>query len=329
MSEKLNIIGDVYLPEKFSVDFDIDNMVCNFEYPLSTAGIPAKNKINLGSDKSFLLETFSRLPLAVDLANNHIMDYGEEGYLATIDYLERHGIKYFGAGKEENNYNNPCTLDLGGKSIALFGYACPTTSPVFGGVSNNGCARIASNKIIEDIVSSREQFDIIVIQLHWGLEEVPFPSYDDVNIAHKLIDHGADIVIGHHAHVIQSSEVYKGKQIYYGLGNFIFPDIDVPSYFNGSEFESRFSKKQMKSNRESLIVEYDVEKMQAVQRVVRFDGKGVRHINKLSLPKFVPNTKKEFEARLLWHRRLLMVKRFIAEPKLPNISHFKRFFGIE
>ena len=66
----------------------------------------------------------------MNLANNHIIDYGEEAFAETLEYLDKHNIKYFGAGNEENNYNNPCIIDFSGKKIPLFGYSCSTTHPI-------------------------------------------------------------------------------------------------------------------------------------------------------------------------------------------------------
>lgn len=103
-------LGDVFLDKIYKTEIKLNNFVFNLEYPLSKKGKPAKNKINLGSNEPNIIETFRKLPKAVNLANNHIMDFGELGYEKTIEYLEKNKIKYFGAGILKNNFNNPCIL---------------------------------------------------------------------------------------------------------------------------------------------------------------------------------------------------------------------------
>lgn len=124
---RLSFLGDAYIDKPYKVDIELDRFVFNMESLLSTSGIPAKEKIILSADKSYILETFGKLPLAVNLASNHIMDYGEEAFAETLEYLDKHNIKYFGAGNEENNYNNLSIIDFNDKKIALFGNSCSTT----------------------------------------------------------------------------------------------------------------------------------------------------------------------------------------------------------
>jgi len=76
--------------------------------------------------------------------------------------------------------------------------------------------------IREDIKALREKVDIIIINYHWGIEKENYPEEDQIYFAHKTIDYGADLIIGHHPHVLQGVESYKGKYIAYSLGNFIF-----------------------------------------------------------------------------------------------------------
>ena len=326
---KISFVGDIYLPDKYQIDFAIENVICNFEFPLSTKGEPAKNKVNLGVNISFLLETFKNKPLAVNLANNHIMDYGEEGFLETITYLEKENIKYFGAGNYANNFNNPCNVELGERKISIFGYSCQTTHPVFGNDQKNGSAKIDVDKIISDIKSQKTKTDLIVVQLHWGMEEIPFPTFDDKVIAHQLIDNGADVIIGHHSHVIQSFEQYKGKYIYYGLGNFIFPSLDTPSYYDGEIFKRRYIKIQNKNNKKSLVVECNVETNMAIEYITEFDGAVVRKLTRNAVSNFIPKTQAEFLKRLKIYKKYMMIKRFLANPKIPDISHLRRFFGFK
>ena len=149
IKDKMNLdfLGDVYLDKQYSIDLKLENFIFNLEYPLSTKGIPAKNKVNLGEDISYILDTFKKNPYAVNLSNNHIMDYGETGFNDTIKFLEETGIKYFGAGKKSNNYNNPLIVKSNNKNLALLAYCCPSAHGVYGNENHIGAATLNINKI--------------------------------------------------------------------------------------------------------------------------------------------------------------------------------------
>jgi poly-gamma-glutamate synthesis protein (capsule biosynthesis protein) len=97
--------------------------------------------------------------------------------------------------------------------------------------------------VLQDIEKCHAKSDYIVINLHWGDENVRYPKPDDVQKATVFIDTGVDLIIGYHAHVIQSFEKYKHRHIFYGLGLFSFPYQDRPANFDGERFQSIFSPK--------------------------------------------------------------------------------------
>lgn len=323
----LNILGDVFLDKEYGIDIELENFIFNLEYPLSSEGIPAKNKVNLCQHEAYFLETFGGMPVAVDLANNHIMDYGEEAFIQTIKYLDEEGVKYFGAGNVDNNFNNPCLIKLTKNTIALLGYCCPTTNPIFGGAMHSGCAILDTEKVIEDINIIKEEVDYVVVQLHWGDEEISFPKPSDVIVARKLIEAGANLIIGHHAHVIQSHEIYNEKHIFYGLGNFIFPDLDVPAYHNGKVFQSRFLKKQRNKNQLSLVVDVD-EGFDVTHRIIRFDGVKVKEHN-VRLPKWIPKSSFQYKLCRNVSVKIGTIQRFVESPRVPSIEQVKIFLGLK
>jgi hypothetical protein len=323
--KKLSFLGDVYLDEKYDICWDLDNYVFNLEYPISSRGTPAKNKINLIQSKSYIKETFGKFPVAVNLANNHIMDYGEEAFEDTIKFLEKNNIKYFGTGNKINNFNNPCILDLNGKTIALFGYSCKTTNALFGNESNNGSALLDLKLIKNDIKNCDADFKII--QLHWGMEDVPFPTYDDTQKSKQIIDFGADMIIGHHAHTIQPVLNYKGKGIFYGLGNCIFPDFNMKSYFNGEQFTKRSKKKQLRHNKRSIKINLDENCHYSYSCLEFKDGK-LHQMTKNIIPKFIPLNNDDFKRKFIKDERKKMIFRFIKKPKIINFLQIKRFLGV-
>lgn len=158
--------------------------------------------------------------IGVCLANNHMMDYEEKGLEKTIVLLEENQIKHCGAGKNLNEAIQPMFLD-GNIYICNYGWNIEETQ--YATNTRAGCAPKKENVILKQIENLRKNKKAkIIVQLHWGFEYNLFPMPLDRKLAYKIIDAGADMVIGHHPHCIQCFETYKEKPIYYSLGNFYF-----------------------------------------------------------------------------------------------------------
>jgi poly-gamma-glutamate synthesis protein (capsule biosynthesis protein) len=321
----LSFLGDIYLDKEYGIDFELDEYIFNLEYPISSRGTPAKDKINLIQSKSYIQETFGKYPIAVNLANNHIMDYGEEAFDDTIKFLEENSIKYFGAGNKTNNFNNPCILEFGKKTIALFGYSCETTSAVFGDESNNGSAFLDLEIIKTDLDNCDADFKIV--QLHWGMEEIPYPTYKDTQKAHQIIDFGADMIIGHHAHIIQPVEEYKGKKIFYGIGNCIFPDFKMESHFDGEKFTRISKKKQLRHNKQSIKIDLK-ENLDVQFNVIELIENRLKSKNNYNFKYNVPKSENQFISQLIKTQRIIMLRNVFYNPKIPKIRHFKKLLGL-
>ena len=139
-----------------------------------------------------------------------------------------------------------------------------------------------------------------------------------------MIDAGADLIIGHHAHVIQSMEQYRGKYIFYGLGNFIFPDFEVPSHFDGSMFTKTSAKVQQKVNKESLAVVLD-EQLEITFESVFCDGKSIEYTN-AKVPLWIPKSRMAYRTYYMYQQRHATLQRFFANPRMPTLRQFKAFF---
>ncbi|HQO10485.1 MAG TPA: CapA family protein [Clostridiales bacterium] len=267
---KLDFIGDVYLNNKvdLSQKLNLNNIILNLEAPFNNKGIPAENKVNLYMDPNFFLETFNPNTIAaVNLANNHIMDFGEEAYNYTIKILKENKIPYFGVGNIEDKFNNPLIIK---DKFALFGYACKSTNGVFGTNEKIGAALFDLDKTIIEIDKYRGKY-FIIINIHWGQEYFSFPKPEDVVKARKLVDSGADLIIGHHTHKIQSYEKYRGKYIFYSIGNAIFHDGVVPSKYDGRKFQKKYRMKYKRANRISFKVTIDSDKNIVSKRFIYYD----------------------------------------------------------
>ena len=144
---------------------------------------------------------------AVFLANNHIMDYGEEGFNDTVNTIANAGLKY---GTEENTMY----LEKNGFKIAVI------------------CAGLwyqyDVNKIVNLIKNAEQDSHFQVVFFHGGTEKLHAPEEFKVNAAHTFVDNGADLVIGGHPHVLQPREVYKGAEIVYSIGNFCYGGALLP-----------------------------------------------------------------------------------------------------
>lgn len=143
----------------------------------------------------------------VNIGNNHISNFGDAGIESTHRYLKEAGVAYFGDPQDENARIS--IQNIGGFKIAF--------------VSYNQFVSDAKQKTLDDIKKTKkENVDYIFLYTHWGKEFMPEPEEKTKNLAHEFIDSGVDLIIGTHPHVIQTVEKYKGKMIYYSLGNFIF-----------------------------------------------------------------------------------------------------------
>ena len=160
---------------------------------------------------------------AANLANNHSHDYGDKSYTDTIAALDAAGITNFG-------YDRTAVMDVNGVKVGLVG-----TYELAEGM---GCEdeMISNIKAVED-----QGAQIVIVSFHWGIERENYPTENQVNLAHSAIDNGADLVLGHHPHVLEGIEVYNGKNIVYSLGNFCFGGNSNPSDKDTMIFQQTFT----------------------------------------------------------------------------------------
>jgi poly-gamma-glutamate synthesis protein (capsule biosynthesis protein) len=158
------------------------------------------------------------------LANNHAMDYGYPAVRKTKTLLEENGIREFGAGRDLNEARHSSIIHVGNTRFGFLGYSIAHSEAVYAEKTKPGIAPVRLSDIQTDIVALRGQVDVIIVSLHWGKEYNNKPSERQRSVAHRIIDWGADLILGHHPHVMQGIEIYKGKIIAYSLGNFVFDE---------------------------------------------------------------------------------------------------------
>lgn len=170
----------------------------------------------------------------VSLANNHIYDHLEDGFAKTLRFLKKNGILHLGAGSDFRLARIPIILKKNNIKVGLLNYVTLDTNPNIPESAEISVNIFEIEKIIKDINEIRGRVDHIVLLLHWGgrVEGGLYPDFDQPKLARQLIDAGADLIIGHHSHTMQPYEVYKGKYIFYSLGNFCFADYEFEGQYN-------------------------------------------------------------------------------------------------
>jgi Bacterial capsule synthesis protein PGA_cap len=158
----------------------------------------------------------------VTLGNNHILDAGTTGLNETMRHLDDAGIAHAGAGMDLAEARKPMVFDLGGTEVGVLSYLdVPSYGWAWATQTAPGTAPLLQNVMEEDIKRLRPRVDLILVMPHWGKEYIATPEPQQVDLAHAALDAGADLVIGGHAHWPKGIEVYEGKPIFYGVGNFL------------------------------------------------------------------------------------------------------------
>jgi poly-gamma-glutamate synthesis protein (capsule biosynthesis protein) len=153
----------------------------------------------------------------VNIGNNHIMNFREEGLAKTKQYLRSGGVDFFGDPGGEKRI---AKFEKNGAKIAFVSYDQFEKDPL--------------TKTLSDIQEAKkEKADSIILYTHWGKEYSKEPTKNDQELGRKFIDEGVDLIIGSHPHIVQKKEEYKGKMIYYSLGNFIFDQYFDPETQKG------------------------------------------------------------------------------------------------
>lgn len=227
MPAKYDEVGDFnYFFENVKSVFEEDDLtIVNFEGTLTDSTTREDKQFAFKADKSYAEILTDGFVEAANLANNHSKDYGEQSYNDTMDALDEAGITNFG-------YDRVAIKKVKGIKVGLVG-----TYVLADGLG----VKDSMEKNIQDLKDEGAQ--VIIASLHWGEEKAEYPNDVQVELAHAAIDAGADLVLGHHPHVLQGIEQYKGKNIVYSLGNFCFGGNMYPSDMDTMIFQQTFTLK--------------------------------------------------------------------------------------
>lgn len=196
-----------HIKEKGNTDFWMGNFECVCSDVSNKSGTEAKQFIITPKNS----QSIKHLDF-YGVANNHVMQHGVEAYQAMVNFLAKNGIRYAGTKDKKST-----TFEHQGKkvSVTVFNQRPEnfTKPPLY-------WAMPEYDEVKKEL--QKQQSDYRIVYVHWGVEFINYPYNDQKQFAHFLIDCGADLVIGMHPHVMQGYEVYKGRYIFYSLGNCVF-----------------------------------------------------------------------------------------------------------
>jgi poly-gamma-glutamate synthesis protein (capsule biosynthesis protein) len=212
---------------EFAQVFDrADLCIGNLECVVSTSGERVEKPYNFRAHPR-CVPLLKRYFDGVSAANNHSGDFGPGALCEQLDRLHEAGLPCFGAGRNLREAHTPWIVERGGVRFAILGYNEFQPSAFEAGATTPGLAWSDDDQVVADIREARERHraDLVIPFMHWGWE------YEQENdrqreLSKKMIDAGADLVIGNHPHVTQGVESYRGKLIVYSLGNFVFDGFD-------------------------------------------------------------------------------------------------------
>ncbi len=235
---KLVFVGDVMLADTpgrliragkdpfrhFATELrDADLTIGNLECVISAKGRPIDKPYTFRAPKR-ALPLLKKYFNVVSLANNHTGDFGKAAFTDMLNTLDQQRIPYVGGGRHLRQAHQPFVREIKGKRIGLLAYNGFFPRSFEASENLPGSAWLDDDFVMHDIRHAKQQLgvDVLIVYPHWGWEYQKLASPRQRDMARRMIDSGADAVVGGHPHVTQDIEIYQGKPIFYSLGNFVF-----------------------------------------------------------------------------------------------------------
>lgn len=199
-----------------------DITFANLEGPASDQGVDQKNLYSFRMDPSVIPALKGSGISVLSVANNHMGDWGRLAFTDTLSRLRENEILYTGGGFNESEAETPAIIEKYGMKIGFLGFSDKGPASLEAGREKSGIL-LANNPRFDEIINNAsKQVDYLVVSFHFGEEYKTKHDARQEYLAKKAVDNGAKLVIGHHPHVVQDTQVYKQSFIAYSLGNFIF-----------------------------------------------------------------------------------------------------------
>ena len=228
LKKRENKVADCFSTDLLEVMKQADIFMVNNEFPYTDRGEPTQGKTftfrSLPENAGYLSDMGIDI---VTIANNHAYDYGKTGLLDTIHTLNSYKIPFVGAGSNLDEASEPAYFKINNMTIAIIGttqmerLANPDTKGAT--ATEPGVFRCMEiDKLLETIKEAKEKSDFVVVYVHWGTENLPDVDWGQKLQVNKIVEAGADLIVGAHAHVLQEVDYIEGTPVAYGLGNFWF-----------------------------------------------------------------------------------------------------------
>lgn len=214
---------------------------------------------NVGSKYSFRMNP-DVLPVLknagfdiVSFANNHVGDWNKMAFNDTLARLNQNGILKTGAGINKQDAETPTMIEKNGVKFGFIGFSDVGPNWIEAKYDSSGILLAGDKRFSEIIQNAKLQSDVLIVSIHFGDEYKLVHNKRQENLAHLAIDSGADMLIGHHPHVMEDIEIYKGKTIVYSLGNFIFDQYFSKDTMRGMLFSATFKGKDLIETSQKII----------------------------------------------------------------------------
>ena len=298
----INAVGDIMLAGKWThilkqkgYDFYFDKLrgeladgdinLANLESPIAGKGVEFRDKKYRFKAEPAVAAALKKAGFnLVTVANNHSMDFGYQALSETFTHLDKAGIAWTGGGKNLEQARKSVVYWLNNRRMIFLSYSLILPLEFFAGENKSGTAPAWNHFFVPDITKARQQkSDLVVVSFHWGDEGSNMVREKERMAAHAAIDAGADIIIGHHPHVLQGVERYKKGIIFYSLGNCVFA-----SRSNTARYGALIKLRVGEQIREAEVLPLDVDHNRTNFQPRILSGKAaepvINELNRLSKP---------------------------------------------
>jgi len=296
----LQIFGDLYIPQRVIKETNTNQYspavfskikrlmasskqnVANFEGVATLTNMPLELKKFLLKMPIWIGQALKAAGIdTVSLANNHALDFGESGLFSSQVSLNRAGIETFGAGINKKEAARPVFLPVGRKIGCLLSFSRTLPASFWAKDKKAGTSFLSYKETETEIKRCSALGYFTVAIFHWGAEMTNTPKTYQIELARLSIDAGADLVVGHHPHILQTIEVYKGKPIFYSIGNFAFGSYTIKSPQEGMSVRVSLPRKKP--------VIYDLVPINVQNNQVKFFPKLFQKDEENPLDPLIPN----------------------------------------